>query len=91
MLLNILSSIEVLREIRPLTGSSRYVFPSARSTARPMSDNAILAAFRRMGIDKNEMSVHGFRAVARTMLDENLGFFFAFAICDVFATPVEEF
>ncbi len=49
------------------------VFPSARSNARRMSDNAILAAMRRMGIGKDEMSGHGFRAVARTILDEVLG------------------
>jgi integrase len=51
-----------------------YVFPSARSVTRPMSDNAILAAMRSMGISKEEMSGHGFRAMARTILDEVLGF-----------------
>jgi Arm DNA-binding domain len=49
------------------------VYPSARSNGRPMSDTAILAAMRRMGIGKDEMSRHGFRAVARTILDEVLG------------------
>jgi len=57
-----------------LTGTGQYVFPSARSSKRPMSDNAVLAAFRRMGIEKHEMSGHGFRAMARTILDEVLGF-----------------
>jgi len=66
-------AVEILRELQPLTGSGRFVFPSARSNARPMSDNAILAAMRRMGIGKEEMSGHGFRAVARTILDEVLG------------------
>lgn len=66
-------ALEILRELQPLTGSSRFVFPSARSYNRPMSDNAILAAMRRLGIDKEEMSGHGFRAVARTILDEVLG------------------
>ena len=66
-------AIEILRELQPLTGNSRFVFPSARSFIRPMSDNAILAAMRRLGIDKDEMSGHGFRAVARTILDEVLG------------------
>lgn len=66
-------AIEILRELQPLTGNSRFVFPSARSFIRPMSDNAILAAMRRLGIDKEEMSGHGFRAVARTILDEVLG------------------
>ncbi len=63
---------EILRELQPLTGRGRYVFPG-RSNGRPMSDNAILAAMRRIGIAKEEMSGHGFRAVARTILDEVLG------------------
>jgi integrase len=67
-------AVEILRELRPLTGNGRYVFPCARSNTRPMSDNAILAAMRRAGIEKDEMSAHGFRAVARTVLDEVLGF-----------------
>ncbi len=66
-------AMEILRELHPLTGRGRFVFPGARSNGRPMSDNAILAAMRRMGIDKDEMSGHGFRAVARTILDEVLG------------------
>ena len=56
-----------------LTGEGSYVFPSARTKERPMSDNTILAAMRRMGIAKEEMSGHGFRAMARTILDEVLG------------------
>lgn len=69
-------AVEILRELKPLTGHGRFVFPSARNPRgdRPMSDNAILAAMRRMGIDKEEMSGHGFRAMARTILDEVLGF-----------------
>jgi integrase len=69
-------AVEILRELQPLTGGGRYVFPSARHPKgdRPMSDNAILAAMRRMGIAKDEMSGHGFRAMARTILDEELGF-----------------
>ena len=67
-------AIEILQEIKPLTGRGIYIFPSARSSSRPMSDNAILAAMRRMGIAKDEMSGHGFRAMARTILDEVLGF-----------------
>jgi integrase len=66
-------AVEILKEIQPLTGNGRYVFPGARSKDRPMSDNAILAAMRRMGIGKEEMSGHGFRAMARTILDEVLG------------------
>ncbi len=66
-------AVEILRELQPLTGSGRFVFPGARSEKRPMSDNAILAAMRRVSIGKEEMSGHGFRAVARTILDEVLG------------------
>ena len=67
-------AIEILRELHEVSGRSRYVFPGARSATRPMSDNAILAAMRRLGIGKDEMSGHGFRAMARTILDEVLGF-----------------
>lgn len=67
-------SLAILRELHPLTGNSRYVFPGAHSHKRPMSNNAVLAALRRMGFDKDEMSGHGFRAMARTILDETLHF-----------------
>ncbi len=67
-------AVEILRELHLLTGNGIFVFPGARSTKRPMSDNAVLAGMRRMGITKEEMSGHGFRAVARTILDEVLGF-----------------
>lgn len=66
-------ALAVFHEIQPLTGACRYVFPSARTAARPMSDNAVLAALRRMDIPKEEMSGHGFRAMARTILDEVMG------------------
>jgi integrase len=66
-------AVSILTELRALTGSGPYAFPSARTTARPMSDNAVLAAMRRMGIDNTEMTGHGFRAMARTILDEVLG------------------
>ncbi|MDD2998242.1 MAG: integrase arm-type DNA-binding domain-containing protein [Candidatus Riflebacteria bacterium] len=66
-------AVLILKDIQPLTGSGRYVFPGL-SSARPMSNNAVLAALRRMGFDKEEMSGHGFRAMARTILDEVLGF-----------------
>jgi integrase len=65
-------AVEILRELRPLTGVGDYVFPGARSRQRPMSDNAICAALRSVGIAKAEMSAHGFRATARTILDEVL-------------------
>jgi len=67
-------AVAILRELRPRTGNGRYVFPSPRTGARPMSDNAVLAALRRSGIETDEMSGHGFRAMARTILDEVLGF-----------------
>ncbi len=69
-------AVEILSELHPLTGQGRYVFPSARTPGgdRPMSNNAILAALRRMGVGKEEMTAHGFRAMARTILDEVLGF-----------------
>lgn len=65
-------ALAVLLELKPLTGGGKYVFPSARSTKRPMSNNAVLSALRRMGFEKDEMSGHGFRAMARTILDEVL-------------------
>lgn len=67
-------ALGILGELQPLTGRSRYVFPGARTNERPMSENAVLAALRRLGIAKEEMSGHGFRAMARTILDEVLGF-----------------
>lgn len=69
-------AVAILQELKPLTGNGRFVFPSARTPngSRSMSDMALLAALRRMGISKDEMTVHGFRALARTVLDEVLGF-----------------
>ncbi len=64
-------AVAILKELQALTGQSRYVFPSARSFARPMSNMAINAALDRMGF-KGEMTAHGFRALARTILDETL-------------------
>ena len=67
-------AVAILLDLFPVTGEGRYVFPSARDSRRPMSDNAVLAAMRRMGVEKDEMCGHGFRAVARTVLDETLGY-----------------
>lgn len=67
-------AIEILEELKPLTGSSRYIFPNRRGWQRHMSNNAVLAALRRMEIPKDEMCGHGFRAMGRTILDEELGF-----------------
>jgi integrase len=71
-------AVETLRDLEPLTNRpmpSRpnapcYVFPSARTYERPMSENAILAALRRMGYTKDEMTGHGFRSMASTLLHE---------------------
>lgn len=65
-------AIQILKEVHPLTGKGEYVFPTPRSDKRPLSDNAILSAMRRMGFEKEEMSGHGFRAMARTLLAEEL-------------------
>lgn len=67
-------AIAILRELRPLTQRSQYVFPSVRGASRPMSENTINAALRTMGYDGSVMTGHGFRAMARTVLDEVLGF-----------------
>jgi integrase len=67
-------AVAILCELYALTGRGRYVFPSARGPQRPMSNNAVLSALRRMGYATDEMSGHGFRAMARTVLDEVLHF-----------------
>lgn len=67
-------AVAVLKELQPLTGHGKYVFPSTRSFFRCMSDNTINASFRRMGFDGDTIVGHGFRATARTILDEVLGF-----------------
>lgn len=66
-------AIAILKELQPLTGNGTFIFPSARGNDRPMSDNAILAALRRLNISKEEATGHGFRATARTLLDEIMG------------------
>lgn len=63
-------AVAVLREVQPLTGGGRYVFPSLRTAERPMSENAVLAALRRMGYGKDQMTGHGFRSLASTLLNE---------------------
>jgi integrase len=71
-------AVEILGELEPLTNrifpsrpdAPRYVFPSARTYERPMSENAVLAALRRMGYTKDEMTGHGFRSMASTLLHE---------------------
>ena len=67
-------SMKILEELYPLTQSSPYVFPSIRTDNRPMSENTINVCIRRLGFTKEQMTAHGFRAMARTILDEVHGF-----------------
>lgn len=67
-------AVAILTELKPHTEHSEYVFPGGRSPLKAMSENAVLAAMRDLGIAADTMSGHGFRAMARTMLDEVLGF-----------------
>jgi len=67
-------AVQVLLELQPLTRRSEYVFPGVRSASRPMSENTINAALRNLGFDSTAIVGHGFRAMARTVLDEVLGF-----------------
>lgn len=63
-------AIAILREIQPLTGETPFVFPTPRSNKRPLSDNGLLAALRRMGYEQGTVTVHGFRSTASTLLNE---------------------
>lgn len=63
-------AIEVLRDLQPLTGTGRYLFPSVRGPSRAMSENTVNAALRRLGYTGAEMTGHGFRAMASTLLNE---------------------
>jgi integrase len=63
-------AVATLRELHPLTGRGLYVFPGERGNGRPMSENTVNAALRRMGFDKDTMTGHGFRAMASTRLNE---------------------
>lgn len=67
-------AVAILRELHQVTGRDEYAFPGARSSKRPMSENAVLAALRALGVGKDELVPHAFRAIARTFLDETLGF-----------------
>ncbi|MDR1125257.1 MAG: tyrosine-type recombinase/integrase [Deltaproteobacteria bacterium] len=62
--------IEILKDLHQYTGNDRYLFASLRAKSAPISDMTMLAALRRMGYDKGEMTVHGFRAMASTLLNE---------------------
>ena len=67
-------AVDILKELQPITERSEFVFPSARGAKRPMSENAVTVALRSLGFDGTTMTGHGFRAMARTILDEVLGF-----------------
>lgn len=67
-----LQALDLLRELQPLTGTSPYVFPSLISTKRPMSENTLRVALRRLGYTNDDMTPHGFRAMARTIMVEKL-------------------
>ncbi|MGD9808542.1 MAG: tyrosine-type recombinase/integrase [Deferribacterales bacterium] len=63
-------TLEIIKDIQQITGQWKYVFPSIRSKDRPMSDNTINAAIRRLGYTKEELTGHGFRSMASTLLNE---------------------
>lgn len=63
-------AVAIMRELEPLTGSGRYVFTSLRTSSRPMSENTINAALRRLGYSGDQMTGHGFRSMASTLLNE---------------------
>lgn len=64
-------ALAILKDMRSLSGSGRYVFPSIRTRVRPISDNTINAALRRMGYSKEQMTAHGFRTSASSLLNES--------------------
>jgi len=66
-------ALDVLRNLQPISGGGRFLFPSVRSTVRPMSENTLNAALRRLGYGTDEMTAHGFRATASTRLNEMSG------------------
>jgi len=67
-------AVGILKELHSLTGHGKYVFPSIRTNSRPMSENTINPALRRLGYSSEQMCGHGFRAMARTLLEEVLGY-----------------
>jgi integrase len=64
-------AIAILKELEPLTGRGRYLFPSVRTSDRPMSENTVNAALRRLGYTSDQMTGHGFRSMASTLLNES--------------------
>lgn len=67
-------AVEILRQVHAMTGTGEFVFPSLRTQSRPMSENTVNAALRRMGYTSEEMTAHGFRAMASTQLNESGNF-----------------
>jgi integrase len=67
-------AVAILEEQHKVSSNSRYVFPNARALSRPLSDNGLRIALRTIGYTNEQMTPHGFRAMARTLLDEVLGF-----------------
>ena len=63
-------ALAIFQELHALTGDKRYVFPGARTNGRPMSENTVNAALRRLGYSRDEMTGHGFRSMASTLLNE---------------------
>jgi integrase len=64
-------ALAIIRGLQEITGGSRYLFPSVRSWHRPISDNTLNAALRRLGYDQTELTIHGLRATASTLLNES--------------------
>jgi integrase len=67
-------ALQIIDDLKPITGHGRYLFPGERTGERPISDNTLNAALRRLGYSTTEVTTHGFRATARTLLDEGLGY-----------------
>jgi integrase len=63
-------AVAIIRDLQAITGGGRWLFPSVRTTARPMSENTLNAALRRLGYSSDQMTAHGFRAMASTRLNE---------------------
>ena len=64
-------AVAILRELRPITGNQRYVFPAIGAGGRPLSENTLNGALRRLGYSSDQMTAHGFRSIASTLLNEH--------------------
>jgi integrase len=63
-------AVEIIRDMQPLTGEGKYLFPSVRTASRPMSSGTLIATLRRLGYPKEQLTPHGFRSMASTLLNE---------------------